>query len=162
MLNRSDTDIKDVVSYLAKYCVEGGYIVPTQTGLEKSILDAHESLRKFLKQNNYHDYAKQGLGGEYKALMRGFILSELGWIETSVSLYRPTTKNGDPRIWISGLNKFAKAWNLITLFLHDGSLYVFNASDQSVQRQMADSQSTLSTKLLAAGSTTSLYETYTS
>jgi hypothetical protein len=159
MLNRSDTDIKDVVSYLAKYSVEGGYIVPTQTGLEKSILDAHESLRKFLKQNNYHDYATQGLGGEHKALMRGFILSESGWIETSVSLYRPTTKNGDPRIWISGLNKFAKAWNLITFFLHEGSLYVFNASDQSVQRQMADSQSTLSTKLMAVGSTTSLYET---
>jgi hypothetical protein len=159
MLNRSDTDIKDVVSYLAKYSVEGGYIVPTQTGLQKSILDAHQSLRKFLKQNNYHDYAEQGLGGEFKALTRGFILSKSGWIETSVSLYRPTTKNGDPRIWISGLNKFAKAWNLITLFLHEGSLYVFNASDQSVQRQMADSQSTLSTKLLTAGSTTSLYET---
>jgi hypothetical protein len=159
MLTRSDTDIKAVVSYLAKYSVEGGYLVPTQTGLEKSILDAHESLRKFLKQNNYHDYANQGLGAESKALMRGFILSESGWIETSVSLYRPTTKNGDPRIWISGLNKFAKAWNLITLFLHGESLYVFNASDPSVQRQMADSQSILSTKLITAGSTASLYET---
>jgi hypothetical protein len=46
MLNRSDTDIKAVVTYLAKFSVEGGYLVPTQTGLEKSILDAHESLRK--------------------------------------------------------------------------------------------------------------------
>ena len=75
MLNRSDTDIKAVVSYLAKYSIEGGYLVPTETGLEKSILDAHESLRKFLKQNKYHDYATQGQGGENKVIKKGFILT---------------------------------------------------------------------------------------
>jgi hypothetical protein len=158
MLNRSDTDIKAVVSYLAKYSIEGGYLVPTQTGLEKSILDAHESLRKFLKQNNYHDYATQGQGGENKVIKKGFILSESGWIETSVSMYRPSTKAGDPRIWISGLNRYAKAWNLVTSFLHEGSLYVFNASDPSVQKQMTDDQSVLSTLLMAAGNRTSRYE----
>jgi hypothetical protein len=159
MLNRSDTDIKAVVTYLAKFSVEGGYLVPTQTGLEKSILDAHESLRKFLKQSNYHDYAMQGQGGENKVLKKGFILNESGWVETSVSMYRPTTKTGDPRIWISGLNKFAKAWNLVTLFLFDGSLYVFNASDPLVQKQIANDQSILSSKLKAAGTRTSQYET---
>jgi hypothetical protein len=158
MLNRSDTDIKAVVSYLAKYSIEGSYLVPTQTGLEKSILDAHENLRKFLKQNNYHDYATQGQGGENKVIKKGFILSESGWIETSVSMYRPSTKAGDPRIWISGLNRYAKAWNLVTSFLHEGSLYVFNASDPSVQKQMTDDQSVLSTLLMAAGNRTSRYE----
>ena len=159
MLNRSDTDIKTVVSYLAKYSIEGGYLVPTQTGLEKSILDAHESLRKFLKQGNYHDYSEQGQGGESKVIKKAFFLNESGWNETSVSMYRPMTKTGDPRIWISGLNKFAKAWNLVALFLFEGSLYVFNASDQSIQKQISDSQSFLSVLLMAAGSRTSRYET---
>ena len=159
MLNRSDTSIKPVVSYLAKYSIEGGYLVPTQTGLEKSILDAHESLRKFLNQNNYHDYSRQGQGTNNKVLKTGFILSNTGWVETSVSLYRPITKTGDPRIWISGLNKFAKAWNLITLFLYEDTLYIFNASDPLIQKQFADSKSTLSTTLSDAGSKASRYET---
>jgi hypothetical protein len=158
MLNRSDTDIKAIVSYLAKFSVEGGYLVPTQTGLEKSILDAHEALRKFLKQNNYHDYAIQGQGGENKVLKKGFILKDTGWIETSVSMYRPATKTGDPRIWISGLNKYAKAWNLVTLFIHEGSLYVFNASDPIVQKQIEDNESILSTQLHSAGTRISPYE----
>jgi hypothetical protein len=158
MLNRSDTDIKAVVSYLAKYSIEGGYLVPTQTGLEKSILDAHESFRKFLKQNSYHDYAIQGQGGENKVVKKGFILGESGWIETSVSMYRPSTKTGDPRIWISGLNRFANAWNLVASFLHEGSLYFFNASNPSIQKQMTDDQSVLSTLLMAAGNKTSRYE----
>jgi hypothetical protein len=159
MLIRSDTDIKAVVSYLAKYSIEGGYLVPTQTGLDKSILDAHEGLRKFLKQSNFHDYATQGQGGENKVIKKGFILGESGWNETSVSMYRPTTKNGDPRIWISGLNKFAKAWNLVTLFLYEGSLYVFNASDPTIQKQIEDNQSILSVLLKAAGNRISRYET---
>ena len=158
MLNRSDIDVKPIVSYLAEYSVEGGYLVPTKTGLEKSILDAHESLRKFFKQNNFHDYAKQGQGLENKVLKKGFILSGTGWFETSISLYRPTTKTGDPRIWISGLNKFTKAWNLITLVLHEGHLYVFNASDLSIQKQFKSNQSTLSTLLNAAGNKASKYE----
>lgn len=159
MLNRSDTDIKAVVSYLAKYSIEGGYLVPTQTGLDKNILDAHESLRKFLRQSNFHDYFQQGQGGENKVIKKAFLLSESGWTETTVSMYRPTTKTGDPRIWISGLNKFARAWNLITLFLDEGSLYIFNASDPSTQRQIADDQSALNSALMAAGVRTSLYET---
>jgi hypothetical protein len=57
MLNRSDTSIKDVVSYLAQFSIEAGYLVPTENGLAKSILDAHESLRKFLAQKNFHDYS---------------------------------------------------------------------------------------------------------
>jgi hypothetical protein len=159
MLNRSDTDIKAIVSYLANFSVEGGFLVPTQTGLEKSILDAHESLRKFLHKNNYHDYSTQGQGGDHKVLKKGFALSDTGWVETTVSMYRPTTKTGDPRIWISGLSKFAKAWNLITLFVYEGSLYIFNSSDPSVQKQIANDESILTSQLKLAGSRTSIYET---
>ena len=158
MLNRSDTDIKVVVSYLARYSVEGGYLVPTETGLQKSILDAHESLRKFLKQHNYHDYSTQGQGQENKAVKKGFIFHNSEWVETTVSLYRPTTKSGDPRIWISGLNRYSKAWNLIALVVHQESLYLFNASDKTISSQFKNESSFLSTFLRGVGSKDSPYE----
>jgi hypothetical protein len=147
MLNRSDTDIKEVVSYLAGFSVEGGYLVPTPTGLEKGIIDAHESLRKFLNEQNFHDFLSQGQGNENKTLKKGFILKNSEWVETVVSLYRPTTKSGDPRLWIYGLNKYVKAWNLVALVVYEDALYVFNASDSGVKEEFKNSHSTLS-KLL--------------
>jgi hypothetical protein len=158
MLARSDTDIKSIVAYLAKYSVEGGYLVPTQTGLEKSILDAHQSLRNFFFQHTFHDYAGQEQGGVNKVVKRAYFLEDTGWIESTVSMYRPMTKNGDPRIWISGLNKYAEAFNLIATFIHEDSLYVFNASKPSVQMQVADDQSILSRYLNSISNESSVFE----
>lgn len=152
MLNRSDTDIKEIVTFLAKFSVEGTFLVPTQTGLEKSILDGHESLRKFLKTHNFHDYASQGQGGENKVIKKAYILDKDSWIETTVSMYRPTTKSGDPRIWISGLNKHAKPWNLIALIVYENALYLFNASDVFIRNQFLSTESTLSKFLQKVGS----------
>ena len=158
MLNRSDTSIKEVVSYLAKYSIEGGYLVPTKNGLEKSILDAHESFRKFLATSNFHDYASQSQGNQNKVIKNGNFLKGDKWVETSISLYRPTTKSGDPRIWISGLNQYAVAWNLIVFVEHENSLYIFNASEPSTQQQFLKTDSFLSRFLKAAGRKSSLVE----
>ena len=158
MLNRSDTNIKEVVSYLAQFSIEAGYLVPTQNGLEKSILDAHESIRKFLAQNKFHDYSKQGQGSQNKVIKTGYLLMGTHWVETAISLYRPNTKSGDPRIWISNLNQYAKAWNLIVLVEHEDSLYIFNASEISIQEQFLNLNSFLSTFLKAAGQKSSLVE----
>ena len=49
MLSKSDKNIKEVMAELAVLGIEAAYIVPTLTGLEKSILDAHEGLRNFFK-----------------------------------------------------------------------------------------------------------------
>lgn len=158
MLARSDTDIKKVVSYLAQFSIEGGYLVPTPTGLEKSILDAHQSLRKFLKNNNVHDYEYQNQGIENRVIKKGFLLHGTEWVETSISFYRPTTKSGDPRIWISGLNKYSEAFNLIVLVEYQNSLYIFNASNKILQQQFLSANSYLSKFLKIVRKKTSIVE----
>lgn len=45
MLAKSDRPIIDVIKRLSNYGVEAAFIVPTATGLEKSILDAVDSVR---------------------------------------------------------------------------------------------------------------------
>lgn len=107
-------------------------------------MDAHQSLRKFLKNNNVHDYEYQNQGIENRVIKKGFLLHGTEWVETSISFYRPTTKSGDPRIWISGLNKYSEAFNLIVLVEYQNSLYIFNASNKILQQQFLSANSYLS------------------
>ncbi|MEY3426349.1 MAG: hypothetical protein RL679_1707, partial [Bacteroidota bacterium] len=42
------------------------------------------------------------------------------------SLYRPNTKNGDPRIWFKGLGNYSKANDVLGIFEFEQILYVLN------------------------------------
>jgi hypothetical protein len=130
MLTTSDRPIENIIEILAKNGVEAGYLVPTSTGLDKSILDAHASLRSYFKSTNFHDYESQGQGSSGKKILKGVFLTSEGLHPTDVSLYRPTSKTGDPRIWIYGLKELVAAGNLLTLFTHNNVLYIVNASDR--------------------------------
>ena len=66
MLIKSDKDIKEVMADLAAMGTEAAYLVPTITGLDKSILDAHEGLRSYLKRMGFHNYSTQRQGPENK------------------------------------------------------------------------------------------------
>lgn len=132
MLAATDRPREDVIEFLAKEGVEAGYLVPTVTGLEKSILDAHEGLRRYLKSKKFHDYQSQLQGSEAKRVVDGFFISAVGLVPTRVSLYRPETKTGDPRIWVYGLKERAKAGNLLAIFAHEDALYIVNASDRAM------------------------------
>ncbi len=132
MLSASDRPLEDVIAYLAKEGVEAGYLVPTVTGLEKSILDAHEGLRSYLRSKKFHDYQKQQQGTDAKRIVDGFFISTKGLVPTKISLYRPETKTGDPRIWVYGLKEHAKAGNLLAIFVHEDALYIMNASDRAM------------------------------
>ena len=126
MLVNADVDITRVIEDLASHGVEGGYLVPTATALDKGIMDAHQSLRSFLKAKLFHDFDVQSQGE--KEVYECKLLGARGWIPTKVSLYRPNTKNGDPRIWIYGLNEHARVNNLLVLLVVKGQLFVVNAS----------------------------------
>ena len=54
--------------YLAQNGIDYGLLSITQTGLNKSIMDAVGSLRTYLKDNQYHDYSDQKQGTNYKVL----------------------------------------------------------------------------------------------
>lgn len=132
MLSSSDKDIKIVMSELSKFGIEAAYIVPTETGLRKSILDAHEGFRNFLKRNQIHDYETQSKGPDAKVTLEGYFLDTNKYSKTKITLYRPETKSGDPRIWFSKLANYANPRNLIAVTVYKNELYIINTSDNQV------------------------------
>lgn len=132
MLSKADVDLRLPMTDLASYGVEAGYLVPTTTGLNKSILDAHESLRDYLARSNLHSYSSQGQGPDSKVVIESLFLTRDGWVPCPASLYRPNTKNGDPRIWFAGLRGLVSPNNLLVLLAHGGVIYVINASDKNL------------------------------
>jgi hypothetical protein len=129
VLKNSDFPIELALRYFADHDLEVGFISPTKTGLEKSIMDAHGDLRAFLKSADVHDFDAQPQGPAHKVIVDATILGSLTATDTFVSLYRPETKGGDPRIWIRGLKGWAVPGNLLALFVIDDHLYVTNVSD---------------------------------
>ena len=127
---------------LAKFGIEAALLVPTPTGLEKSIFDATDSLREFLEGCGYHDYDQQGQGQDHKVVKQAFLVHPNSLEPTSVSLYRPTTKSGDPRIWLGHpVRSYAGAFNLLAITVIDGTMFVLNMSDPSVQVSLDDAGS---------------------
>lgn len=98
----------------------------TATGLKKSILDATQPMRTLLSGNKIHDYSLQGQGPESKKLINAVYVDSVGTREFKSSLYRPRTKQGDPRIWFSGLGKVASPDDILILFVHQEILHFSN------------------------------------
>ncbi len=140
MLEKSDREILDVIRFLSARGIEAGYLVPTETGLQKSIMDAHAQLAGYLRRAGLHDYRLQPKGTEAKALIKTWLVKDDGLVETKSSLYRPET-NGDPRIWIYELPKHVVAGNLLAIFAHEGELYVVNTSIEGLLQSASDPSS---------------------
>ena len=108
MLNLSNIDIVATYRLFKERGMNVTFIVPTETGLEKSIMDATEEVRTYLEMTGGHSYDSQCQGQEHKKQIVTKLASRGEVVDTTTSLYRPQTKNGDPRIWISGLKKHAQ------------------------------------------------------
>lgn len=115
--------------YLAQKGIDYGLLSITQTGLDKSIMDAVGSLRAYFKDHQYHNYDEQLQGTIFKVVNPCIlVVADNEALNQKVSLYRPETKKGDPRIWIYGLKNCAQAGDEIALILDKNLLYVFNIS----------------------------------
>jgi len=101
-------------------------IEPTSTGLGKAIMDATAMVRRYLKDRSIHDFDTQKQGQEYKVLVEAELLSSGIVIPSRASLYRPTTKKGDPRIWFTGLPTYASANDILAITVYEQRLYVIN------------------------------------
>lgn len=131
---------------------------PTSTGLKKSILDATQPIRELFKDAGFHDYALQQQGGEHKVIKDALLISEEGVKNARVSLYRPNTKQGDPRMWITELRAYVEAGAQLALHINDDKLLVMNLSvsglsdDESFTNQyikgLSDLENTLASELL--------------
>ena len=98
----------------------------TQTGLGKGIIDANRGLREYFVAAGFHDYVGQSQGDEGRVLRPALLVDATGRRESVVSLYRPKTKTGDPRIWIQGLAELAAPLDLLALVVADDELLVTN------------------------------------
>ena len=120
------------IKLLTKNQVSLTLIEPTETGLKKSIMDATGSIRSFLKSENIHDYDLQKQGPENKVLIPTVIHTGFNTIKSNASLYRPLTKNGDPRIWFYNLIKFAEPNDIIAITYFDDYFQVLNLTKLDV------------------------------
>lgn len=115
------------MEYLVNKNVKFTQVQITATGLKKSILDATTPMRTYFKENKVHDYALQNKGQDNKVIIKTYILSEYKEIETQTSLYRPETKDGDPRLWIYRLKETTEADDIHAIIAPTPtSLFVIN------------------------------------
>jgi MvaI/BcnI restriction endonuclease family len=122
------------IKVLTAQNIDLAFLMPTATGLEKSIMDATTPFRLFLYQRSIHDYGTQGQGTEHKQFIRSSIATENGFISSQASLYRPITKKGDPRIWFTGLKKYADPNDILGIFEFGMELYVFNLTKLNIEQ----------------------------
>ena len=136
MLKMSDTPIRKFLPYFANNGLRVAFLVPTPTGYGKSIMDATIPLREMLRDTNVHNYDIQKQGPEAKVLLETYFLTPNEMIKTEASVYRPITKQGDPRIWFYNLKRYCKPYNLLAILVNKGKIYVINLSNDKIVESM--------------------------
>jgi hypothetical protein len=143
MLKMADRPIPELVKALAQHGVAATYLVPTETGLAKSILDAHALVRDYLSAKGIHQYDRQAQGAAGKRRVPATVVTPRGPVESFASLYRPETKGGDPRIWVGRLGEYAAPGNVVAIVAVGDRLVVANLSDRALVSDEYDLSSTL-------------------
>jgi len=143
MISQSDISIIEVLPLFNNLELDVSFISPTKTGLDKSIMDATMTVRNYLKETSIHDYSVQRQGPEAKKIVRSYFVFPSNLQETTTSLYRPLTKNGDPRIWFKNLNKYAEPNNLLAILCHANKIYILNCSNVTFLSSLENSNSPL-------------------
>ena len=123
----------DRIKILTENSVELCLIEPTETGLVKSIMDATGSVRNYLKSKNIHNFELQNQGQENKIQIISKLIDANKTINSIASLYRPNTKNGDPRIWFKGLGNYSNANDILGIIEFEGILYVLNITQINLE-----------------------------
>ena len=134
MLKAANVKIDDAVAIFNAAGATFGLLVPTATGYGKSIMDATIGFRDFLIEASIHNYATQGQGPAYKVKIPAQFVYPNKCIPTEASLYRPSTKKGDTRIWFSRLTRYCNPTDLLVVVATSGKLSVFNMSNEEVLR----------------------------
>lgn len=130
---------QEKIKVLTKHQVPFTLIEPTETGLKKSIMDATGPVRNYLKEEKVHDFGLQQQGPDNKVLVPALIYDGMNTIRTQASLYRPMTKNGDPRIWFYGLSKYVDPNDIVAVIYFDDRFQIFNLTKMDVEGLMDSS-----------------------
>lgn len=136
MLKMSDIPIRKFLPFFANAGLQVAFLVPTPIGYQKSIMDATIPLREMLRETGIHNYTEQEQGPKFKKLVKTYFLTPDRMIETEASLYRPITKQGDPRIWFYNLKQYCMPCNLLAVLSNKEKLYVLNLSNAEIVESM--------------------------
>lgn len=124
-MNLNDISLENI-RFLVDLGVEFTKFIPTKTGLEKSIFDATGQVRDYFLRCKHHNYQTQQQGPDYKVTCKSAILTPEAVIPSTASYYRPVTKQGDPRMWFSGLQHHTIPFNQIVLIIYDQTPYLID------------------------------------
>lgn len=116
------------VRFLVNLNVRFTQVEITPTGLAKSILDATAPMRTYFLEEGIHNYEEQRQGQEHKVIRDSVILTETRMHSTQVSFYRPTSKKGDPRMWIYRIGFYTGGNDIHVLFYFQRKLFTINIS----------------------------------
>lgn len=131
----------DIAAKLGRHGISVSFLTPTATALSKSIIDAIGPFRAYLKQQGFHDYESQEQGVIRR--VEAHFVYPTRTVKTTASLYRPVTKDGDPRIWFYDLPTYASAGDLLAITTRAGALYVINASKEGLAETVSQPASPL-------------------
>jgi hypothetical protein len=100
----------------------------TATGLEKAILDATDPIRETLRRGGVHRFDTQKQGQDHKVSVYAKFLTLGRFERRRVSLYRPNTKHGDPRLWITRLGEIAGPNDVIAIGCERSEMIIVNVT----------------------------------
>ncbi|MGC5326623.1 MvaI/BcnI family restriction endonuclease [Brevibacillus sp. SYSU BS000544] len=101
-----------LIQIIQKYCRNDFSLIRmTETMLKKSIIDASDSLRVILRDNEIVNYGE--IKQEEKLYKAVTVFNKGDAISRDTSFYRPKTKSGDPRFWISRFTHFVNVGQLV-------------------------------------------------
>lgn len=121
------------MEYLVNHNIKFTQVQITATGLKKSILDATTPMRTYFKENKVHDYELQPKGQDFKVTIPTHILTGFKDIATQTSMYRPETKDGDPRLWVYKLKETTEADDIHAIIaMNPKELYVINLTQVDI------------------------------
>lgn len=119
---------KKNIDFLSSIGIDYAIMIPTETALNKNIMDAVSPVRKFLKDNNLHDYNTQEFGPDHKYKKEcNFIEINGDERKSEISLYRSNGR-GDYRIWFTDLKSFAEPNQKLAMINDEGVVKVLNLS----------------------------------
>lgn len=122
------------VKFLVNKQIEYATIQITQTGYKKGILDTTVPVRAYFLEKGVHDFEKQPKGQENKKIVNSYILTDTAIKETQTSLYRPETKDGDPRMWVYKLKDYVNPNDIFAIIVYMDSLYVINLTQIDIEK----------------------------
>ncbi len=128
--------IERAIAFFEGTDIPYGLLIPTPTALKKNILDANGSVRDLLSVTKTHDFSQQMQGQEYKQEFNGVIINASETMNSKVTVYRPKTKKGDPRLWFFGLGAAVAPYSVLGLISDGRTIYAIDFSNPPARENL--------------------------